>query len=410
MNTGSDATALASIFRAQSGRVLAALIVQLQDFDLAEEALQDAMTQALRLWPTKGVPDNGAAWLLTVARRKAIDHLRRQKTQRAKAAEISLHQTLDQDVLSETDYVIPDERLRLIFTCCHPALSPDAQVALTLRTLCGLSACEIARAFLVSETTMNQRLTRAKAKIRTAAIAYEIPDQTDIFMRLEPVLAVIYLIYNESYLALEGDTPISVDLAAEALRLVKILRKLLPHPEVSGLLALITLHTARRGARINTAGDLVALQDQDRSLWDRGAITKGKKLLLHTLAGRNPGPYQIQAAISALHSESSSWADTDWPQIIGLYGALHKMTPSPVVALNRAVAIANGGDFGRGLQEIRALESRLSTYQPYFAARADVLARFDKPEQARLDYAQAIALSKNAAERRFLQHKLSELT
>ena len=410
MNTAPDATALAAIFRAQSGRVLAALIAQFRDFDLAEEALQDAITQALRLWPTNGTPDNGAAWLLTVARRKAIDHLRRQKTHHAKSTEIALHQTSDQDALSETDYVIPDERLRLIFTCCHPALSSDAQVALTLRTLCGLSTPEIARAFLVSQVTMNQRLSRAKAKIRNTAIAYEIPNKADINLRLRPVLAVIYLIYNESYLTLEGDAPSSVNLTAEALRLVKILRQLLPHPEVSGLQALITLHNARRAARINATGDLVALQDQDRRLWDKRAIANGKKLLLHTLAARNPGPYQIQAAISALHSESPSWADTDWAQIIGLYGALYKMTPSPVVALNRAVAIANGGDIALGLQEIAALEIKLSSYQPYFAARADVLARLGKNAAARRDYDHAITLSKNMAERRFLQRKQSELT
>ncbi|OUS07527.1 hypothetical protein A9Q96_06355 [Rhodobacterales bacterium 52_120_T64] len=400
---------LARIFREDSGRVLATLIAQLRDFDLAEEALQDAITEALRVWPKTGVPDNGAAWLLTVARRRAIDRIRRSSVRNSELTQATLLQLAEDSDQSEADFTIPDERLRLIFTCCHPALSPEAQVALTLRTLCGLTAREIARALLTTETTMNQRLTRAKAKIRDAGIAYKVPEQTDIIVRLESVLSVIYLIYNESYSAYEGESLTRTDLANEAIRLAKILRHLLPLPEVSGLLALITLHNARREARYDCVGDMITLEDQDRNLWDANAIADGKKLLLHTLAARRPGPYQIQAAISALHSESPSWEKTDWLQITGLYTALESLTPSPVVSLNKAVAMANSGSLPQALEIVQTLAVDLSNYQPFYAARADLLTRSGQLANAREDYRRAIDLSKNAAEKAFLHGKLDDL-
>lgn len=402
-------TTLARVFRTESGRVLAALIAQLRDFDLAEDALQDAIIEALRVWPKTGTPDNGAAWLLTVARRRAIDRIRRSSVRNSELTQATLQQLAEDTSMAETDFTIPDERLRLIFTCCHPALSPEAQVALTLKTLCGLTAREIARAFLTSEPTMNQRLTRAKAKIRNAGIAYEVPEQADIVARLEPVLSVIYLIYNESYSAYEGTTLTRADLANEAIRLAEILRHLLPLPEVSGLLALMILHNARREARVDSAGDMITLEDQNRDLWDADAIAKGKKLLLHTLAARRPGPYQIQAAISALHSEATSWAETDWQQITGLYSALMTLTPSPVVALNRAVALANSGEVSEALKQVQALEADLPNYQPFFAARADLLRRSGETTAAREDYTRALDLCQNAAEKRFFEAKLAEL-
>lgn len=400
---------LARVFRTESGRVLAALIAQLRDFDLAEDALQDAITEALRVWPKIGTPDNGAAWLLTVARRRAIDRIRRSSVRNSEQTQATLQQLAEDTSMAETDFTIPDERLRLIFTCCHPALSPEAQVALTLKTLCGLTVREIARAFLTSEPTMNQRLTRAKAKIRDAGISYEVPEQADIVARLEPVLSVIYLIYNESYSAYEGANLTRADLANEAIRLAEILRHLLPLPEVSGLLALMILHNARREARVDGAGDMITLEDQSRDLWDVKAIVKGKKLLLHTLAARRPGPYQIQAAISALHSEATSWAKTDWQQITGLYSALMTLTPSPVVALNRAVALANFGEVSEALMQIQALEPDLPNYQPFFAARADLFRRSGETAAAHADYSRALELCQNAAEKRFFEAKLAEL-
>jgi len=389
--------------------VLAALIAQLRDFDLAEEAFQDAMAEAARVWPRNGVPKNGGAWLLTVARRRAIDRLRRASVRNSDMAKAVILQSIETDDVPEADYVIPDERLRLIFTCCHPALPSESQVALTLRTLCGLSVREIARAFLTTEPAMQQRLTRAKMKIRGAGIAYAVPEAADIATRLEPVLAVIYLIYNESYSASEGAALVRVDLAAEALRLAQILHHLLPHPEVAGLLALMTLHNARRPARLDEGGALVMLQDQDRNLWDAAAIAAGKKLLLHTLAQARPGPYQVQAAISALHSGAHSWGETDWAQISGLYTALYAMMPSPVVALNRAVAMARDGDTATGLQDIMALETVLPKYQPYFAARADLRRQTGDVVGAKADYEKAIALGSNVLEQGYLEKQLLKL-
>ncbi len=304
--------------------------------------------------------------------------------------------------MNEQDEIVPDERLRLIFTCCHPALSEDARVALTLRTLCGLTAREIARAFLTSESTMNQRLSRAKAKIRDAGIAYVVPEADDLPARLHSVLAVIYLIYNESYSAYEGQTLSRHDLALEAVRLADILYKLLPDPEVSGLLALIRLHHARRAAREDVNGVLISLEHQDRRMWDHAEITQATGILLSTLAQGQPGPYQIQAAISALHATAKNWSETDWPQILALYQTLYEMTGSPIVALNRAVALANSGDVAKAISVVDALSDVLATYQPFHAARADLLARLGHREEANTAYDHAIALSRNDAEKAFL--------
>lgn len=402
-------TQLARIFRKESGRVMAALIAQLHDFDLAEEAFQDAIAEALRVWPTKGNPDNGAAWLLTVARRRALDRLRRSAVRNSETAQASILQLAEDIEMAETNFTIPDERLRLIFTCCHPSLSNDAQVALTLCTLCGLTAREIARAFLTSETTMNQRITRAKSKIRHAGIPYIIPEKSDIVERLSPVLSVIYLIYNESYTAFEGEDLTRADLAAEAIRLAEILYRLLPYPEVAGLLALMSLHNARRSARTGGDGNLVSLQNQNRALWDKVVIASGKKLLLHALSEKRPGPYQVQAAISAIHSEALNWEETDWQQISGLYTALYDMEPSPVVALNRAAAMANAGEINQALMAAQELAEVLANYQPFYATRADLYSRTDRPEAARTDYQTAIDLSNNASEKAFLKDKLRDL-
>lgn len=388
---------------------MAALIAQLRDFDLAEEAFSDAMIEAARVWPDKGMPDNGGAWLLAVAKRRAIDRLRKLAVRQSDTAQATIQQLAEDTEMAEADYTIPDERLRLIFTCCHPALSREAQVALTLRTLCGLTSREIARAFLTSETTMNQRLTRAKGKIRKAGIPYIVPEAVDIPDRLEPVLSVIYLIYNESYTAYEGMTLTRNDLAAEAIRLTQILQNLLPNPEVSGLLALMILQNARRPARTDMDGNLVSLEVQDRALWDGDAIAVGKKLLLRAMGLGRIGPYQIQAAINALHCEAVTWADTDWPQISKLYTTLFRLNPSPVIALNGAIAMANGGQLAAGLQAIEALATDLLNYQPFYAARADLLARKGDFPAAHADYARAIEMSKNTAERAFLQRKQADL-
>lgn len=388
---------------------MAALIAQLHDFDLAEEAFSDAMIEAARVWPDKGVPNNGGAWLLAVAKRRAIDRLRKVTVRQSQSAKATIELLAEDAEMAESDYTVPDERLRLIFTCCHPALSRDAQVALTLRTLCGLTSREIARAFLTSETTMNQRLTRAKGKIRKAGIPYRIPEKSDLAERLESVLSVIYLIYNESYSAYEGKTLTRADLANEAIRLTQVLQNLLPNPEVVGLLALMMLQNARRDARTDENGDLVSLEVQDRSVWDASAIADGKKLLLHALAQNRAGPYQIQAAINALHCEAATWADTDWPQITELYTALYTINPSPVIALNRAVAMANGGQLAEGLLAVEALAPDLENYQPFYAARADLAARSGKTEAARADYSRSIELSKNTSEQEFLRKKMSDL-
>jgi len=392
---------LAHAYKADSGRVLAALIAQFRDFDLAEEALQDAMIEAARTWPRGGTPSSPSAWLLAVARRRALDRLR--KLARAKDEALLQNLTLmaEDPPEEEAAQEIPDERLRLIFTCCHPALAQEAQVALTLRTLCGLSAREIAHAFLVPHATMNQRLTRAKAKIRHAGIPYKVPEGPEIATRLNTVLSVIYLIFNAGY------APRTPALSAEALRLCEGLHALQPKPETAGLWALMSLHMARDPARMDADNTLISLKDQDRTLWNHPAIARARTRLLHALAQSRPGPYQIQAAISALHCEAESWEGTDWPQILALYKALYKLSPTPVVALNHAVAKAHAGAPERALEALLKLETALFGYQPFHAAKADILAQCG--HAARLEYDRAIALTTAPEELVFLRRKQQEL-
>jgi len=395
--------ALARAYTANSGRVLAALIAQFRDFDLAEEALQDAMIEAARTWPRGGTPSSPSAWLLTVARRRAFDRLRVSKRAKDETVQQNLGLLTVAQPEDEAAQEIPDERLRLIFTCCHPALSQEAQVALTLRTLCGLSAREIAQAFLVPHATMNQRLTRAKAKIRNAGIPYRVPEGAEIEARLAAVLSVIYLIFNAGY------APRNPVLSAEALRLCELVHHLQPLPETAGLWALMSLHMARDPARLDADNTLISLKDQDRALWDHAAIARAKTRLLHALAQSRPGPYQIQAAISALHCEAANWAATDWPQINALYGALYKLSPTPVVALNRAVAEAHAGAPKVALALVEALSAALAGYQPFHAARAELLAQGGQVHAARLEYDRAISLTAAPEERAFLSKKRSDL-
>jgi RNA polymerase sigma-70 factor (ECF subfamily) len=408
------------IFRQERGRVLSILIGALGDFDLAEDALQETFVTALERWPRDGLPRSPAAWMVTVGRRKAIDRLRRDKLWGEKAALLSdLSNAPDDNPALMDESAIPDERLKLIFTCCHPALSPEARVALTLRTLGGLGTDEIARAFLVATPTMNQRLTRAKAKIRDAGIPYAVPPVGAIPERLNGVLAVLYLIFNEGYAATAGDDLIRHELCAEAIRLASGLVELLdsrpelgPQPEAAGLLALMLLHDSRRAARVDAAGEIVLLEDQDRNLWDRAAIDAGVALLERALAVRRPGPYQIQAAIAALHAQATTAGATDWPQIAALYDELARRAPSPVVELNRAVAagMARGPLAGLALLQAPQLAEALDGYHWYHAAVADFLRRAGYSEAARAAYARALALCENRAERAFLTRRIAEMS
>jgi len=404
------------VFREEYGRVLAILIGALGDFELAEDALQETFVAALERWPHDGAPANAAAWMVTVGRRKAIDRLRREKLRGEKMAILSA--ALDDEPEMPDETPIPDERLKLIFTCCHPALSPEARVALTLRTLGGLNTAEIARAFLVPTPTMNQRLTRAKAKIRDAGIPYGVPPVEAIPERLDGVLHVLYLIFNEGYAASAGDDLIRRELCAEAIRLATTLVALLDsrpdlgqQPEALGLAALLLLHDSRRDARADAAGDLVLLEDQDRRLWDQAEIEAGVALLDRALAARRPGPYQIQAAIAALHAEATTAAGTDWKQIAALYGQLLRHAPSPVVELNRAVAVgmARGPLAGLALLQAPALAEALDGYHWYHAAEADFLRRADYREAACAAYVRALALCENRAERAFLARRITEM-
>ena len=402
--------ALARVYKDDAGGVLSVLIGQLRDFDLAEDALQDAIAEALISWPRDGPPRNGAGWLLTVARRRAIDRIRRSVAARDEATQRALLAQLEDDNgETEGDQPIPDERLRLIFTCCHPALSQVAHVALTLRSLCGLSTQEIARAYLVSDATMGQRLVRAKNKIRASAIPYEVPDGDALAERLESVLDVIYLIFNEGFAATEGAEPTRADLCLEAIRLGRLLYQLMPHPEVGGLLALMLLHDARRGARSDAAGAYVPIAEQDRTRWNRDLVDEGTRLLLLCLSRRRPGPFQVQAAISAVHAEAPSADATDWTQIAGLYAALAEMVPTAVVTLNRAVAVANAETAEAGLALLETVAGELKDYQPLHAARADLLRRCGRNADAAAAYRQAITLSTNASERDFLERRLALL-
>ncbi|MGA7237845.1 MAG: RNA polymerase sigma factor [Bryobacteraceae bacterium] len=404
-----------SVFRQESGRIISSLIRISGSFDRAEEAMQESFASALASWPIKGVPENPAAWIVTAAHRKLIDAARRERTRREKMDSLTYETELagmaPEDAFEDASIDFPDDRLRLIFTCCHPAINVEAQIALTLRTLGGLSTPEIAKAFLLPEPTLAQRLVRAKRKIQEARIPYEVPPPSHLPERLSAVRAVIYLIFNEGYAASSGAELIRSDLCAEAIRLSRMLRNLLLRDAESiGLLALMLLQHSRRSARV-IAGELVTLEEQDRSLWDRDAICEGLGLLETALSLRSIGAYQLQAAIAALHAQASTAGETDWPQIAALYERLLGLNPSPVVALNHAVAIAMSGSIAEGLNRIDELgrTSALDRYYLFHAARADLLRRLNKKAEAAKAYQTAVSLAANPVEVDFLNRRLRQL-
>ena len=402
-------------FRHESGRAVATLIRVLGDFDAAEEAVQEAFVVALERWPRDGVPSNPGAWITQVARNNAIDRLRRESNLRDKTAILKGLESLRPPQIGPADQVaaageIEDDRLRLIFTCCHPALALEARVALTLRTLGGLSTAEIARAFLVAEIAMAQRLVRAKRKIAQAGIPYEVPDAERMPERLTGVLATLYLIFNEGYLASDSDSLVRTELSAEAIRLARVLASMLPHePEVAGLLALMLLTDSRRPARVDADGEAVPLDEQDRGLWDAGRIAEGLALSEQAAAYGPVGPYTIQARIAAAHAEADTPGDTDWARIVRLYEWLAQVAPSPVVELNRAAAVAMSEGPQRGLDLIDEIDG-LDGYRQLHSARAELLRRLGSDEEAASAYARAIELTSNQVERRYLERRVSELT
>jgi RNA polymerase sigma-70 factor, ECF subfamily len=404
---------LDSLYRADSGRILATLIRLLGDFDLAEEGMHEAFAAALSLWPKSGVPDNPRPWLISTARFKAIDTLRRRARHDASQVELArfLEGQASSAAMSEKEDAVEDDRLRLIFTCCHPSLAPEAQVALTLREVCGLTTEEVAKAFLISPSTVAQRIVRAKAKIRDTAIPYEVPSLEELPERLGALLQVIYLIFNEGYSAAAGAEVTRSELTGEAIRLGRLLTELRPEPEMLGLLALMLLQESRHAARTSPTGELILLDNQDRSLWNREQIAEGVALLKNSLRSRRFGSYTLQAAIAAVHAEAESVAATDWRQIVEIYDQLVRIQPSPVVHLNRAVAVAMRDGPEVGLAHIDAVlaDGELANYYLAHSARADMYRRLGRTSEARSSYEKALALTQQEPERQFLRERIRQL-
>ena len=411
-HTNPTRTAVETVYRAESRQVLATLIRLLGNFDAAEEALQEAFAVAIEQWPHDGIPANPRAWLVSTGRFKAIDGMRRRARYDASLNELATHiEITTSDPLERTDEHIEDDRLRLIFTCCHPALSQEAQIPMTLREVCNLTTEEIARAFLTKPATIAQRIVRAKAKIRDARIPYEVPPPSELPERVEAVLRVVYLVFNEGYSASFGPSLTRVDLSSEAIRLGRLLLQLLPDPEIMGLLALMLLHESRSPARTSASGDLVLLEQQNRLLWNQDLLREGIALVGQALASKRIGPYTLQAAIAAVHAEAPSAQETDWARIIALYDLLLRAEPSPIIELNRAVAVAMRDGPAKGLELVNALLERgeLAQYHLAHATRADFCRRLGRKTDARASYERALALAKQEPERRFLEKRLTEL-